>query len=431
MVAGARMIALAAAVVALVAVPAAADLKDEARLSRQAALGYADMLQAAYRRVAQHVRAESAAVTADFSAGIPPAATGWHGSWTENGVRARYCEETLVVYLAPEEVKGSDQRAVQVAPFRHAVSGDTSPPLHWLEGGVADGGKGRSTVTLPACMTGLPSGRVAVAGLVRDPLLDVRDQVSREQEVVACGAGEHGRGQTMVREVTQQVNGRNDPVGTPNTGPWMVLIDDCRANYTRSENYTVACSWYQGAPHNKTMSGTQIWRRDRSVTGIDGNGAEVVSYGAPQMVSTSCWNDPNPPLPTATVSLTEVAQTNTESCGSGYSGTRDYRRIVSTRSALFPWDVQPTVTETVGGWVLVSNSCSVHGSGGDGGGGGGGGDSPGDQEGGGANTGDCGCDGGNNGNGECDPGPGDGPDGPGDGPGGDGDPGGGAGTGEW
>ncbi len=284
------------------------------------------------------------------------------------------------------------------------------------------------------------SRRVALAGSVRDPLLDVRDQVSREQEVVACGAGEHGRGQTMVREVTQQVNGRNDPVGTPNTGPWMVLIDDCRTNYTTWENYTVAYSWYQGAPHNKTMSGTQIWRRDRSVTGIDENGAEVVSYGAPQMVSTSCWNDPNPPLPTATVSLNEVAQTNTESCGSGYSGTRDYRRIVSTRSALFPWDTQPTVTETVGGWVLVSNSCSPNG----GGSGGGDGNSecgcnPPGSNGGHSHSGDCNNGGGNSGgngggndNGDGGDGGGDGGDGDGDGGGGiDGDPGGGAGTGEW
>ena len=182
--------------------PAGAASEDEDRLSRQAALGYAGMVQAAYRRVERYVRDESAAATADFAGGIPPAVTGWHGSWTDNGVRARYCAQTLLVYVDPVDLKGTDQRSVQAAPFRYGGVGDAAPVLHWLEGGIAEGGEGRATVTLPACMTGLPSGRAALAGGVPDPFLNLRDRVSREQQVVACAAGQHGGGRTMVREAT-------------------------------------------------------------------------------------------------------------------------------------------------------------------------------------------------------------------------------------
>lgn len=339
--------------------PAGAASEDEDRLARQAALGYAGMVQAAYRRVEQHVRDESSSATADFPGGIPPAATGWHGSWTDGGLRARYCGETLLVYVEPAQLKGTDQRSVQAAPFRYAGVADATPVLHWLEVGIAEGGEGRETVTLPACMTGLPSGRAALAGGVPDPFLNLRDRVSREQQVVACAAGQHGAGRTMVREATQRVNGRDDPVGALTYGPWSVLIDDCRADYQAWEYYTVACNWYEGAPHNKFMTGTQIWRRERTVTGIDSAGQEIASYGTPQFVSTSCWNDPNPPLPTATITVSSNYQYDSDPCPPGYIGSRDYRRTVTRRSALFPWDNQPTVTQTTGGWVLVSNSCRL------------------------------------------------------------------------
>ena len=91
------------------------------------------------------------------------------------GSRPRYCGDVLLVYLAPEALKGTgnDHRAVHAAP--QAYGDGRKPVLHWLENGRAEGGAGRAAVTLPACLSEasrggpLPSGRAALAGEVRDP----------------------------------------------------------------------------------------------------------------------------------------------------------------------------------------------------------------------------------------------------------------------
>ena len=44
-----------------------------------------------------------------------------------------------------------------------------------------------------------------------------------------------------------------DAVGSPTLGPWNLLTDECRADYAVWESFTVACSWYQAAPHNRTL----------------------------------------------------------------------------------------------------------------------------------------------------------------------------------
>ena len=58
----------------------------------------------------------------------------------------------LLAYLAPERLKGVglDQRAMHAAP--HAYGGGTGPVPYWLEGGTAEGGEGRASVALPACL---------------------------------------------------------------------------------------------------------------------------------------------------------------------------------------------------------------------------------------------------------------------------------------
>ena len=113
----------------------------------------------------------------------------------------------------------------------------------------------------------LPSGRAALAGTVRDPYAHTNERVSRERQLEDCAAGEHGQGRTSVREAapnprrTRQPGGRSGPFG-----PWQLLIDECRADYTGWENYTLVCHWDAGPPHNRRMEGREIWRRLKSVT---------------------------------------------------------------------------------------------------------------------------------------------------------------------
>ena len=100
----------------------------------------------------------------------------------------------------------------------------------------------------------------------------------------------------MNREVRQAHDGRGDAVDDPEFGPWQVLIDDCRADYTEWEHYTLDCSWFAGPPHNREITGREIWRREKTVT------ADGITWGSPEFVSTSCWEGRTSPLPQAEIS---------------------------------------------------------------------------------------------------------------------------------
>ena len=349
--------------------PASAQQSANERTYRQEALAHARAVTTAWRRLESYIL-EGSAGTPDpagtsvsgWSGEIPPAASGWLAGWTLRGVRARYCEDTLLVYLAPERLKGvgRDHRAVQAAP--HAYAGGAlgqAPVLHWLEAGRATGAAGRPSVTLPACLSDsafggpLPSGRAALAGTVRDPYTHTNERVSRERQLEDCAAGEHGQGRTRVREITQTHDERGNPVGDPVHGPWQLLIDECRADYTAWEHYTLACHWDAGPPHNRRMEGREIWRRMKSVT------AEGETLGPPEFVSTSCWTGKVPVPPTAVVTETAQTEAMTDGCPSGYTGSQDYRRTATHRATQFPWDAEPVVQISYGPWILETDSCQA------------------------------------------------------------------------
>ena len=359
MLAGVSALAIAAAVVAggLTAPPAAAQGYEAEQVYRQEALAHARAITEAWRRLEDHILRRSSQATS-WTGSIPPAATGWLDAWTGRGVRARYCEDTLLVYMEPAVLKGvgRDQRSVQVAPHLYA-EGDL-PALHWLEGGSATGSAGRATLGLPACLSDtsfggpLPSGRAALAGFVSDPHLQRRERVSHERTVEDCPAGSHGDGRIMTREVRQAHDGRGDAVGDPVMGSWQVLIDDCRADYAEWEHYTLDCSWLAGPPHNREMTGQEIWRREKTVT------ADGIAWGTPEFVSTSCWEGRTPALPQAEISETVRTETTSGACAAGYTGTRVLTRTVTERSTQWPWDAAPIVQDIPGNWIADDAGCS-------------------------------------------------------------------------
>ncbi len=337
--------------------PALAQVPADERVYRREALAHAQAVESAWRRLETFILEESAGATA-WTGPVPPAETGWRASWTLRGLEARYCEDVLLVYLAPEELKGTgdDHRAVHAAP--HAYGGGDQPVLHWLENGRAGGGAGRAAATLPACLSEasrggpLPSGRAALAGAVPDPFLNTVGRVTRERRGEPCPEGSHGDGRTLVREVTQEHDGRGDPAGAPLEGPWEVSIDLCRDDYSQWEHYTLACHWGAGAPHNRRMEGREVWRRLRTVT------ARGESLGAPEFVSTSCWTgDALPVAPVPEISEVSHGETKSGSCPAGYAGSIGYRRTVTFRSTRFPWDEVP-VTQTIRTpWAVERDDC--------------------------------------------------------------------------
>ena len=337
----------------LAALPATAQAQVTAdeRVYRAEALAHARAIEAAWRRLETFILGESAGPTA-LGGSTPPASTGWQADWSVRGLEARYCDDTLLVFLAPENLKGTgaDHRAVHAAP---QVYGDRRDPvLHWLENGRAEGGAGRAPVALPACLGPLPSGRAALAGAVPDPFLHMTDRIGRERRAEECGAGEHGDGRTYVREVTQAHNGRGDPVGEPVEGPWELSIDLCRDDYSQWEHYMLACHWDAGPPHNRRMEGREVWRRLRTVT------AAGESLGAPEFVSTSCWTGGAPPTPpTPEITETSREETSARACPAGYVGRIGYRRTVTLRATLFPWDEAPVTQTILGDWTIARDDC--------------------------------------------------------------------------
>ena len=364
----AAMLAGASLCVLVAAGPAGAQQSANERVYRQEALAHARAVTTAWRRLEGYILAGSAgtpdpggASVSGWTGPVPPADSGWLAGWTLRGVRARYCEDTLLVYLAPERLKGvgRDHRAVQAAPHAYAGGGvhGQAPVLHWLENGEAAGAAGRPSVTLPACLSDtsfggpLPSGRAALAGTVRDPYTHMNERVTRERRIEACAAGEHGEGRTSVREAAQTHDGRGNPVGDPVYGPWQVLIDECRADYTSWETYTLACHWDAGPPHNRRMEGREIWRRKKSVT------ADGETLGPPEFVSTGCWTGEVPTPPMAVVTVTAWTEAQTDDCPSGYTGSRGYRRTATRRATQFPWDAEPVVQINHSAWILETDNC--------------------------------------------------------------------------
>ena len=88
---------------------------------RSHALRYASMVERAYGRLHGHIRNRSTAATSWSGAAIPPPATGWEAVWTAAGVRARYCDGVLLVYIAPAALKGTGVVACPVAASAQAV----------------------------------------------------------------------------------------------------------------------------------------------------------------------------------------------------------------------------------------------------------------------------------------------------------------------
>ena len=337
--------------------PALGQVSRDERVYRLEALAHAHAVEAAWRRLETFILEDSAGPVS-WSGATPPASAGWEPGWTARGLEARYCDDVLLVYLAPGRLKGvgRDHRAVHAAP--HAYGGGRAPALHWLENGAARGGEGRAAVALPACLSAaaaggpLPSGRAALAGTVRDPFLHTAERVTRERREEPCGDGEHGQGRTLVREVTRAYDGRGGAVGDPVEGAWEVSLDLCRDDYSQWEHYTLACHWDAGPPHDRRMEGREVWRRERTVT------AAGETLGPPAFVSTSCWTGAAPPpAPVPAVSEASHQETRTESCPEGHVGSLGYRRTVTLRSTRFPWDAAP-VTQTIrGAWALERDDC--------------------------------------------------------------------------
>ena len=326
---------------------------------RADALAHARALEAAYDRLEQHITADATAATAgSWPNDLPPAATGWVRDWTDRGIRARYCGDTLLVYVVEAGAMrgGTAQRSVQAAPRLYGPADTRGPALHWLRragtsGVEAHGGAGRSSVVLPTCMTsGLPTDRVGLAsgaGAVPDPWTDT--WVSRRADIEwrACPSGHHvpggriasGQRWRVVRERTMSRHGQ--PIGAETVASQAMERDHCVADYTRH-----VCVPNASPP---PVAVARYFRVE-----ADPSGETRHRQFTPA---------PVPPNPCASltaapsVSVDETEFHRDASCaevaGAGWTGTAKDRRL--RRVTTFSWLATPVTAYTP--WVPDESNC--------------------------------------------------------------------------
>ena len=326
------------------------------------ALRYAGMVERAYGRLYGHIRNRSTSATSWSGAAVPPGATGWENIWTQAGIRARYCDDFLVVYVGAQNLKGvgDDHRAIQQArrsflPERE--TGVKAPLLGWLDASTVEDSLGNAWI-LPPCASSLytdplPSGRAAMAGEVIDPWTDLRVRVSYETRESPCPAGQHGALRER-REVSQEFNAQGVAAGPQTFGAWQAAPGSwCRNDYVAYDVFSRPCSWYQGEPFFTTLAGTETWRVPIQVSALGR------IFGSAEFVSTTCWGTIPGPVPVPNSSVSRVQESRTDSCPPNHNGQIDLTRTRTTAKTTYPWGQSPLRSVEYTNWGVVSNTCTL------------------------------------------------------------------------
>ena len=343
------------------------------------ARAHAEAVKIAFYRLEDLIRRRSTAAVS-WTGDVPPATaggvnTGWLQDWTRRGLRARYCTDdpavagTLLVWLHPTRLMGvgNDHRSVHAAP---RLYGRERRSLHWLDAGVAEGGDGRHSVTLPACMTtGLPSGRAALAGAVEDPWVASGPRAEWERRDVTCPAGTHRPpalpaaepARVERRRVTRRFNRKGVEVGTPTYGTWQLSVDLCETDYTVTETETRSCTY---TIEGQSAVGYKIVTRRKTVS------ASGDSFTPWVELFSTCWSGtvasiPPPAgtpeeLPAPTITFPTWVETEPEPCPTCYDGTAFRWRRHTDRHVQFEWDSSPTIQTDVDitNWITDRSGCT-------------------------------------------------------------------------
>lgn len=260
-------------------------------------------------------------------------------SW---GIRARLCDELLVVYYADNDfkqnIKPSNIRVSQKERLHRngsIVEATNKTPLGWIDPTqlvLEDG----TTRPIPACMdananptlgyaTDLPSMGVAFIGRAKANRLYARDQEWQEFRRDACVAPQVGAGVHMRRIRYRPVDGRGMQVSPETTGPWEVHTNNC-SNPMEMDflDGTARCSRTIVGQTNQIAT---LWRwkmkqiQDISdpfktvwvIVNADGS---VGANPQGELVQDLCDTTPNPPV--VTTSLVEEIETRSGVCREVY-----------------------------------------------------------------------------------------------------------------
>ncbi|WP_419905864.1 hypothetical protein [Kiloniella sp.] len=292
-----------------------------------------------------------------------------HASRIYPGIKARYCDDTLLVYLddpAPKGVGPDNLRNIQTGWTesylrKNGTSGPGQPPapLQWMEDNIIESSfqYADPILEVPACMldTPLPSGRPVKIERVIDLSKQFFEKTVIDRRTDACPAGKHGKnGIYMRREGTQKYNKFLEPVGAPVWGAWAEFTNYCKDDYARDFTFKTSCSYT--TKKGTTWQGSVYWTQTKNVS------ADGVSMSAPEFKSSNCPDIRDgvvkAELPAPIVNTVNTTENKSQSCPAGYTGSISLRRTKTVRTTTFVWKQDPVVATSYSNWAQTSNTCT-------------------------------------------------------------------------
>lgn len=296
--------------------------------------------------------------------------------YNPDGVKARYCDNTLLVYLddpAPKGIGPGKLRLIQTAkPDRHRKLNGSPDiqhyPLQWLMGDRVESTYQyvNPIIVVPDCMQNLPLpvGTPALITRVVDINTVTHVKPKREIRYDACPDGTHGVIASdgtvnnymvrMMRTGTQHYNSIVGWIAEPQWGDWEETTDYCQDDSVYEFSFKSPCGLID-LGNGRTRQG-YTWFKQERIRNQDGE-----TMTAPVMKGSQCEDVQNglvvATLPDPIVDEVNTTETGTQSCPSGYTGSISISRTKTVRTTSFVWRQDPITTTTYTNWAQISNSC--------------------------------------------------------------------------
>ena len=309
---------------------------------------------------------------------------------TEWGIRARLCDEFLIIYykdnnfkfgIKPEDIRIAQKlRFKEIGEYERAMN---EPPFGYINDTslITDSGE---TIPIPACLdanyaTPLPRNTVARMGRVRAHGLYSHTKEYGEYRTEVCPDGKVGTGIRQKRikyvPVTASAKKLTDLI---TYGPWETLLDSCRTPIDRiSVGPPLECWWTITGTVAKKSRATYKYRWKEfpdprnpfNVISlyVDYHTGELVENPSSELMHSFC--DVQPVADEVTTSQVLTPETRTKACTAVYPTPSYYSKIDYTRGTYveernkvdltqtYDWDRDPIHITSYTDWKVKEDTC--------------------------------------------------------------------------
>lgn len=274
----------------------------------------------------------------------------------EWGLRARYCEGTLIIFLEHSGLKNLGEaghnkiiaESIRTKRFYGKFEADRTVNTMGIKQSIPDCLYDSDWGQQPAALNA-----VVVWPISNDPKYQtVRERSKNEYRKDSCPVGQFGQGPFHTRSVTWK---SNDPDNKTYTDWTQTYAGNCRVPYEETKQRAVACS-FTDPRTGETVNAHNVFQQEILVNSDD---ESTWVYG-PWAFSWGLCKDgvKTPTLPNPTKTITETPETRSVGCPSGYTGSLNQRRIITKTTVTFPWDQPPVIATEKSEWATYSGSCT-------------------------------------------------------------------------